>query len=171
MHSAANLCSYVNLVKTEVVRGQTLLSVILVQHLEVSRADFVRSCTIVLLKSHYCLQRCEWSFTAVWLKSASDTWEFIWLIQGNAHSPGSHWCTFKCKIIQTVLNRHNPTCVWPHLVKVRDDSIDGWFYFPLFPHRFVVSVSSGSSPTFTTSIRRVGWYSDISRSVWILSVI
>lgn len=29
-------------------------------------------------------------FTAVWLKSASDTWEFLWLIQGNADSPDSH---------------------------------------------------------------------------------
>lgn len=43
-------------------------------------------------------------------------------------------------------------------------------FFPLFPHKFVVSMSPGLSPTCTTT-RSVGRYSDISKSVWILSVI
>lgn len=57
--SVADLCSRVNPVKTEVARGQTLLSVIPVQHLGVSGAGFDHGCTIIPLKSHYYLQRCE----------------------------------------------------------------------------------------------------------------
>lgn len=59
--------------KAAAARGQMLLSVVPVQHLEVSGADFDHGCTIVPLKSRYCLQRCDPGFTVVRLKSASDT--------------------------------------------------------------------------------------------------